>query len=172
MIGSALRIEALVGPKAIRVDRLEEAVEHLEQGPAQLQLAQCLADLGCSLRAVEASSARARTVLRRAADLAFRHGASPLASRSATELRLSGARPRRLALWGPGALTSSERRIVELVTAGLTNAEIAEELFVSEKTIEGHLVRAYRKLGVRSRRELKERLPAPSEGSPSSILER
>ncbi len=171
-VGSALRIEALVGPTTQRIERLEEAVEYLDHSPAQLQLAVALADLGCALRAAEASSTRARTVLRRAADIAFRQGASPLATRSATELRLSGARPRRLALWGPGALTSSERRIVELATAGLTNAEIADELFVSEKTIEGHLVRAYRKLGVRSRRELKERLPAAGEGPQGSLLER
>jgi DNA-binding CsgD family transcriptional regulator len=172
LIGAATRVVALVGPAGERVDRLEEAVELLEHGPAQLQLAQALADLGCALRANETSSSRARSVLRRAADIAFRHGATPLATRSATELRLSGARPRRLALWGPGALTSSERRIVELATAGLTNAEIAEELFVSEKTIEGHLVRAYRKLGVRSRRELKERLRPAREGSSGHIVER
>lgn len=172
LVGSALRVLALVGPLSERIPRLEEAVDHLDPGPTQLQLAQCLADLGCSLRAVEPTSPRARTVLRRAADIAFRHGASPLASRSATELRLSGARPRRLALWGPSALTSSERRIVELVTAGLTNSEIAEELFVAEKTIEGHLVRAYRKLGVRSRRELKERLQPQADGSRGSILQR
>lgn len=165
-------MSALVGPPSERIAGLEEAVEHLENGPAQLELAVCLADLGCALRAVEASSPRARTILRRAADIAFRHGASPLAARCAAELRLSGARPRRLALWGPSALTSSERRIVDLVMAGLSNAEIAEELFVSEKTIEGHLVRAYRKLGVRSRRELRQRVPAPVEGSQSSIVER
>jgi DNA-binding CsgD family transcriptional regulator len=170
--GAALRVAALVGPSSERVAGLEEAAEYLEHGPAQLELAQCLADLGCTLRAVEASSPRARTLLRRAADIAFRHGASPLAARCASELRLSGARPRRLALWGPSALTSSERRIVELVMSGLSNADIAEELFVSEKTIEGHLVRAYRKLGVRSRRELRQRVPPPADSSQSSIVER
>ena len=172
LVGSALRVSALVAPPSERIAGLEEAVEYLEHSPAQLELALCLADLGCALRAAEASSPRARTILRRAADIAFRHGASPLAARCAAELRLSGARPRRLALWGPSALTSSERRIVELVMAGLTNAEIAEELFVSEKTIEGHLVRAYRKLGVRSRRELRQRVPAPVDGGQSSIAER
>ena len=118
---------------------------------------------------------KSRSVLRRGADLALRSGAAPLISRAGAELRLSGARPRRLALSGAEALTSSERKVISLAASGHTNSEIANALFLAEKTVEGHLLRAYRKLEVRSRRELKAVYPvdaaedvhdAPSSPSP------
>jgi DNA-binding NarL/FixJ family response regulator len=52
------------------------------------------------------------------------------------------------------ALTPSERRIVDLAAAGQRNRDIAQELYVTPKTIEVHLSNAYRKLGISSRREL------------------
>ena len=57
-------------------------------------------------------------------------------------------------LTGPAALTASERRTAEMAATGLSNAEIAQALFVTVKTVEGHLSGAYRKLDVRSRAEL------------------
>jgi len=51
-------------------------------------------------------------------------------------------------------LTEAERRVVDLVVAGHTNAEVAAQLFMAERTVESHLTRAYRKLGVRSRTQL------------------
>ena len=50
-----------------------------------------------------------------------------------------------------GGLTEAERRVVELAADGLSNVEIARRLFVTSKTVEGHLSHAYPKLGVRSR---------------------
>ena len=55
---------------------------------------------------------------------------------------------------GPGVLTASERRVVDLAAAGDTNRDIAQALYVTPKTVEVHLSSAYRKLGIRSRREL------------------
>jgi DNA-binding NarL/FixJ family response regulator len=55
-------------------------------------------------------------------------------------------------------LTASERRVAELAAAGLTNREIAKAAFMSNKTVEAHLARAYRKLGIRSRAELGARM--------------
>ena len=57
-----------------------------------------------------------------------------------------------------GALTPVEQRVVELVTAGRTNREVAAALFLSTRTVEGHLSRVYGKLGVRSRVELARKL--------------
>jgi DNA-binding NarL/FixJ family response regulator len=55
-------------------------------------------------------------------------------------------------------LTPSERRVVDLATAGRTNRDIAQELYVTPKTVEVHLSNAYRKLGISSRRELERAL--------------
>jgi len=63
------------------------------------------------------------------------------------------ARPRRAA-FGWDALTSTEQRVVALVAAGLSNPEIASELYVSRRTVESHVAAALRKLGVRSRTAL------------------
>ena len=57
----------------------------------------------------------------------------------------------------PGAgpvLTAAEQRVADLVAAGRTNAEVAAELFMGQRTVEAHLSRVYRKLSVRSRTEL------------------
>jgi DNA-binding CsgD family transcriptional regulator len=51
-------------------------------------------------------------------------------------------------------LTATERRVVELVAAGRTNREIADTLFMSVHTVEAHLTRLFRELGVHSRTEL------------------
>ena len=52
------------------------------------------------------------------------------------------------------ALTAAEQRVAGLVAEGHTNSEIAAELFMGQRTVEAHLSRVYRKLGVRSRTEL------------------
>ncbi|MEV4313985.1 helix-turn-helix transcriptional regulator [Actinocrispum sp. NPDC049592] len=51
-------------------------------------------------------------------------------------------------------LTGTERRVVELVVTGMTNKQVAATLFMSHRTVESHVARAYRKLGIRSRAEL------------------
>ncbi|HLN05909.1 MAG TPA: AAA family ATPase [Acidimicrobiales bacterium] len=174
VVGSALHLLALVGDAGRQRERLEEAVRLLEGSAAQLRLAGALIDLGRVLREEGAAPTISRTALRRGADLALRSGAAPLISKAAGELRLSGARPRRLALSGAEALTSSERRVVELAASGHTNSEIANTLFLAEKTVEGHLLRAYRKLEIRSRRELRAVYPVDgpdgAQGAPSSHL--
>ena len=70
------------------------------------------------------------------------------------ELLLAGSRPRRARVTGPTALTESQRDVASLAVGGLTNREIAERLFVTIKTVETHLMAAYRKLGIKSREEL------------------
>ena len=89
-----------------------------------------------------------------ASERAVACGAGGLAEHVRTELYAAGARPRTDALAGVGALTASERRVADLAAAGETNRDIAQTLFVTPKTVEVHLSNAYRKLGIRSRREL------------------
>jgi len=70
------------------------------------------------------------------------------------ELRRLGHRVRRDSGEALGSLTGREREIADLVAAGRTNREVAEQLVLSPKTIEAHLRNIYAKLGVRSRVEL------------------
>lgn len=62
----------------------------------------------------------------------------------------------------PGALTATERKVAELVADGYTNREVADRLFLSVKTVAGHLTRIYTKLGVRSRTELSRQMRTSS----------
>ena len=64
------------------------------------------------------------------------------------------AGPRRRSKTGLDSLTETERRVARLVREGLTNAEIAERLFISRRTVDTHLSHIFVKLGISSRREL------------------
>jgi DNA-binding CsgD family transcriptional regulator len=86
--------------------------------------------------------------------IAARCGAPPLAARARDELRAAGARPRRPWRTGVEALTPSELRVARLAAEGRSNREIACELYVTLKAIEGHLARAYAKLGIEGRGQL------------------
>jgi DNA-binding CsgD family transcriptional regulator len=113
---------------------------------------------------------QARAQLRAALALFERMRCEPWAERTESELRASGET---LHARGPGSpvdeLTPQERQVATLAAAGLSNKEAAARLFLSVKTIEAHLHRTYRKLGVRSRAELApllaERDPAAPNGS-------
>ena len=80
--------------------------------------------------------------------------------RARDELRATGARPRRQRLSGPASLTASERRVANLAVEGRTNRQIAQELFVTRKTVEMHLSNAYLKLDIASRGGLEAALGA------------
>jgi ATP/maltotriose-dependent transcriptional regulator MalT len=145
------------------LDTLREAVDVLERSTARLEYARALAALGSALRLARKPT-EAREPLRRALDLAGVCGAETFAEHVRSELYAAGSRPRRDALSGVESLTPSERRVVDLAAAGRTNRDIAQELYVTPKTVEVHLSNAYRKLGIRSRRELEPALAvtAPS----------
>ena len=85
-------------------------------------------------------------------------GAAGLAKTGGRGAARGWRRSRATALGGPEALSGSERRVAALAAGGRTNREIAQELFVTPKTVEVHLTNVYRKLGIRSRRELPEDL--------------
>jgi DNA-binding NarL/FixJ family response regulator len=87
-------------------------------------------------------------------------GATRLADRARRELVASGLRPRRAALEGPEALTPRQRQVCSLAVAGKNNRAIAQELFLSVKTVETHLAAGYRKLGVTTRAAMASALSA------------
>ena len=108
------------------------------------------------------SCSAAREHLRQAVELATICGATPLAARAEKELLATGARPRRVALSGVASLTPSERRVAEMAAQGPTNREIAQALFVTQRTVEVHLTSIYRKLGISSRSQLAAALAKPA----------
>jgi DNA-binding CsgD family transcriptional regulator len=152
-IGVALRAAAGLAEPADADRYLVEAVDLLRDGPARLELARTLADLG-ELRMRDGDRRMARETIRKAAELALECHAPAMAERLNAGLTACGGRPSRLRVSGVHALTPSERRVARLVADALTNRQIAERLFVTEKTVEAHLSRAFRKLGVRSRTQL------------------
>jgi DNA-binding CsgD family transcriptional regulator len=79
-------------------------------------------------------------------------------------LRAIGVRPPTTRRNGADVLTPSERRVVELAAGGGTNRQIAQTLFVTEKTVETHLGHAFRKLDVSSRRQLPDVLAGSASG--------
>ncbi len=152
-LGAALRGYAVTAASQEAGPSLAEAVKVLEATPARYELALALAGLGSHLRRT-GRPGEARGPLRRALDLAQRCGAAPLAEAARRELLATGARPRRTALTGPDALTSTERQVAELAAEGRSNRQIAQHLFVTLPTVETHLRHAFRKLGIASRGEL------------------
>jgi DNA-binding CsgD family transcriptional regulator len=152
-LGMAERAVGLVAGGDRGVSLLREAVAAFERAGARLERARALADLGAMLRRRNRRT-EARDLLRDALDAAHRIGARPLVDRAEIEMRASGGRPRRLVLSGLDSLTASERRIAELAGQGLSNREIAQTLFVTNRTVEGHLTNVFRKLRLDSRTKL------------------
>lgn len=139
---------------------LREAIRLLARAGAELDRGWALYELGAQLRR-DNRRAQSRPPLRKALDIAHRLGAGLLADRAETELRATGARPRRAVLSGVDALTASERRVAELAAEGLTNREIGQALFVTARTVESHLTAVFRKLDVTSRDRLAGSLKGP-----------
>jgi DNA-binding CsgD family transcriptional regulator len=126
---------------------------------APLPAARCRTLAGIALSASGRRDDAVRELTRAEGELAAL-GAARYRDEAARELRRLGrrvsARQRRTVGQGLGALSGREREIADLVAAGRTNREIGAELFLSEKTIEGHLTRVFAKLGVTSRAALAE----------------
>jgi DNA-binding CsgD family transcriptional regulator len=152
-LGVALRVAGLARGGEEGLAALEESVAVLAQSPAALERARSLVEWGAALRRAGRRHV-ARPALSHGLDAAARCGARPLIARAREELRIAGARPRRDWTSGVEALTPSELRIVGLAREGRSNRQIAQELFLSIKTVEGHLARAYGKLEITTRREL------------------
>jgi DNA-binding CsgD family transcriptional regulator len=152
-LGLALRTAGLVAGGDKGVELLREAVAAMRDSEAQLELAHALADLGGLLLA-EGHRVVAREALTEALDLAHRCRADALEEVARERLVATGARPRRASARGSDALTPREHRIATMAAEGLGNRDIAEALFITTKTVETHLGRAYRKLEITSRREL------------------
>ena len=157
-VGVALRVRGeLRGAEGLR--DLERSVALLETSTARLELAKSLAAYGAALRRGRQPT-EARVPLERAHELARACDATAVVESIRKELAASGVRRVRDEVGGAGALTPSERRVADLASGGRSNREIAQELFVTPKTVEVHLSAAYRKLGIASRHALAGALAA------------
>jgi DNA-binding CsgD family transcriptional regulator len=153
---------AAVSPRQQAMPLFQEAIECLEGTPARLELAKALVECGAALRR-SGKRLEARSHLRRGLELAHRAGARPLATRAREELVAAGGRPRKPVFTGIDALTASELRVAAMAATGATNRDIAQRLFVTQKTIETHLRHVFEKLDIRRREDLPNEL-VPSGG--------
>jgi DNA-binding CsgD family transcriptional regulator len=112
-----------------------------------------------------ARSGRGAAAQLNAAREAFqRLGAMPWAGRAAAELRATGQAPAAASRNGSAEpLTPQEYEIASLAAAGLTNRQIGERLYLSHRTVGGHLYRIFPKLGIRTRAALRDALPSDLE---------
>ncbi len=161
--GAGLRALARTVDREKAIPLLERAVDLLAESPAQLEHVRALVDLGIALRRTNRRAA-ARIPLRRALDLSERGGMRLLADRARHELHAVGARPRRSAISGIDSLTPAEHRVATLAAQGHSNPQIAQQLYITRRTVETHLTHVFQKLNLSTRADLTTRFAGP--GSP------
>jgi DNA-binding CsgD family transcriptional regulator len=154
-------------------DRLyRQAIQRLGQTRLRPELARAHLLYGEWLRR-EQRRVDAREQLRAAYQQFTSIGMEAFAERARIELLATGEKVRKRTVETHDELTAQERQVSRLAREGLSNAEIGARLFISPRTVEWHLRKAYAKLGVRSRRELPQALrgsqPSPNGGGHSAL---
>ena len=151
--GIALRSRAATADLRERAALLREAVDVLHRCGNRLELALAFADLSRTYQALSRFS-QARMVARRAARLAQQCGAEALKRRLLPDIEPEPGLVVQQAGEPSAKLSHSELRVAALAADGYTNRQISRRLCVTVSTVEQHLTRAYRKLGVNSRDDL------------------
>jgi DNA-binding CsgD family transcriptional regulator len=151
--GIETRVRALVSEGEVADSLYCESIAHLSGTRARLELARTHLLYGEWLRR-ERRRLDAREHLRAALDAFTSTGAEAFARRAERELLAAGERARKRTADTIDQLTPQETQIARLAANGHTNREIAAQLFISASTVEYHLGKAFRKLGVRSRTQL------------------
>jgi DNA-binding CsgD family transcriptional regulator len=143
----------------VAADLFERALALHTQRPAPFDRARTELCFGERLRRARRRT-EARQHLRRALEAFEALGARPWSEKASRELAATGERARRRDAETRDDLTAQELQVALVVAEGATNREAAAQLFISAKTVEAHLSRVYRKLGLRSRTELARRFSA------------
>jgi DNA-binding CsgD family transcriptional regulator len=147
---------AMIGAASGRLDQAMAAISDVlvfyDSSPLRFDRARTLLIAGQIQRRAKAKRL-AQEMLTEARREFAAFGAAAWVRQSAAELARVNLRPPAIA-----GLTETERRVAELAAAGLTNREVAQQLFLAVKTVEANLARAYRKLGITSRAELGARM--------------
>jgi len=156
-LGVEARSRALVSGDDVAEALYREAIDRLAPTRLQLDLARARLLYGEWLRRM-GRRVDARTELRAAYDLFTSFGAEAFAERGRLELEASGERARKRTIDTIDQLTPQEAQVARLAALGGTNREIAAQLFISPRTVEYHLGKAFMKLEVKSRTQLARRL--------------
>jgi DNA-binding CsgD family transcriptional regulator len=152
-LGMCARIQAL-GADGGDADALyQESIAHFGKTQLRIELARSQLLYGEWLRR-ERRPLDARVQLRAALRLFQDSGVEAFANRARIEIEATGERTRAVAADSAAPLTPQESQVARLAAEGLTNREIAARLFISQSTVEYHLVKVFRKLEVRSRTQL------------------
>jgi DNA-binding CsgD family transcriptional regulator len=162
-LGVAARSRALVSDGEAAESHYREAVNLLSSTAFRTERARAHLLFGEWLRR-ENRRVDAREQLRPAYDMFVAMGAGGFAERARRELLATGERVRKRQVDTRTDLTSQEEHIARLARDGRTNPEIAAELFLSARTVEWHLRKVFTKLGITSRKALREALPTPARG--------
>lgn len=149
----AARSRALVASDDDALQEFERALEFHAASTRDFETARTQLLFGELLRRLRQRS-EARMHLRRAAEKFERMGARPWLDRAQAELRATGETARRRAPDTLLELTPQQTQIVRLVAEGLTNKEVAAQLYVSPRTVDYHLRNVFTKLGITARAEL------------------
>jgi DNA-binding CsgD family transcriptional regulator len=157
-LGIQARCRALLSEGRGAEDRYREAIDRLGRTKLRPELARARLLYGEWLRR-ENRRADARAQLRAAHDALDTMGVEAFAERARLELLATGETARKRNAATVSELTAQEAHIARLVVAGHTNPEIGAQLFLSARTIEWHLRKIFTKLGIGSRKELREALP-------------
>ncbi|MGK5682576.1 ATP-binding protein [Actinoplanes sp. URMC 104] len=164
--GIAARSRAMLTDGDV-ADRLyREAIEHLGRAGVRGEQARAHLVYGEWLRR-ENRRGDAREHLRTAHDMFVAMSAEGFAERARRELLATGEHVRRRQAADRAGLTPQEEHIARLARDGRTNPEIAGELFISARTVEWHLRKVFTKLGISSRRGLRDALPSRGPAGPA-----
>jgi DNA-binding CsgD family transcriptional regulator len=157
-LGVRARCQALLADGNGAEDAYTEAISQLERSHAAPDLARAHLLYGQWLRRAKRRT-DARHQLRTAHAMYQDVGADGLAGQAASELRATGERARSRTTGTELDLTPQESRVATLAADGATNNDIAAQLFISPGTVEYHLGKVFRKLGITSRTQLAGHLP-------------
>ena len=157
-LGIRARCQALLEVGSDAEAAFLEAISQLARSNAAVDLARAHLLYGEWLRRAKRRR-DARRHLRTAEAMFNAMGAVGFADEASGELRASGERARARTPQTEFDLTAQEVRVAKLAGDGATNNEIASQLFISPSTVDYHLGKVFRKLGVRSRAQLARRLP-------------
>jgi DNA-binding CsgD family transcriptional regulator len=164
--GVEMRSRALLADDGCAEDLYLEAIDHLGRARMAADLARARLSYGEWLRRAR-RRVDAREQLRNAYDAFASMGAGAFLERARRELQATGEKVRKRVDETRDDLTPQEQQIARLAREGLTNPEIGAQLFISPRTVEWHLRKVFTKLGINSRKSLRDALP--DSGRPALI---